>query len=223
MLYSSGYAEVGRPERVAAQRRPAAQPLHRLKIAPQPFDRPARDPARHPVQAALRRHGGKGSPVLEAGSLALDPANGPTTGCRTCRGVVTIDPKDGSVTRNIEYYAFGHASRFVKRDARRVDLLQKDFSITVVEDDFAALLGDGKLSMAMVDSVPAGQYGKQSLESLGLWPSVQGSVAQSENVRAALALVSVTPWKPAETSVSASSTLRMALAASMLPAASACW
>lgn len=56
--------------------------------------------------------------------------------------------------------------------------------------NLAALLGDGKLSMAMVDSVPAGQYGKQSLESLGLWPSVQGSVAQSENVRAALALVS---------------------------------
>lgn len=56
--------------------------------------------------------------------------------------------------------------------------------------DLKSLLGDGKLSMAMVDSVPAGQYGKASLESLGLWSSVEGSVAQSENVRAALALVS---------------------------------
>jgi molybdate transport system substrate-binding protein len=56
--------------------------------------------------------------------------------------------------------------------------------------DLARLLGDGKLSMAMVDSVPAGQYGKASLESLGIWPSVEGSVAQSENVRAALTLVS---------------------------------
>ncbi|MCA0274054.1 MAG: molybdate ABC transporter substrate-binding protein [Proteobacteria bacterium] len=56
--------------------------------------------------------------------------------------------------------------------------------------DLMALLGDGKLSMAMVDSGPAGQYGKASLESLGLWSSVEGSVAQSENVRAALALVS---------------------------------
>lgn len=51
------------------------------------------------------------------------------------------------------------------------------------------LLDGGKLSMAMVDAVPAGQYGKEALESLGLWPTVQGSVAQSENVRAALALV----------------------------------
>lgn len=56
--------------------------------------------------------------------------------------------------------------------------------------DLKALLGDGKLAMAMVDAVPAGQYGKASLESLGLWSSVEGSVAQSENVRAALALVS---------------------------------
>jgi molybdate transport system substrate-binding protein len=43
--------------------------------------------------------------------------------------------------------------------------------------------------MAMVDAVPAGQYGKAALEHLGLWPSVSGAVAQSENVRAALALV----------------------------------
>ncbi len=44
--------------------------------------------------------------------------------------------------------------------------------------------------MAMVDSVPAGQYGKESLQTLGVWSAVEGSVAQSENVRAALALVS---------------------------------
>jgi molybdate transport system substrate-binding protein len=56
--------------------------------------------------------------------------------------------------------------------------------------DLAGMLGDGKLSMAMVDAVPAGQYGKAALEYLGLWASVEGSVAQSENVRAALVLVS---------------------------------
>jgi molybdate transport system substrate-binding protein len=55
--------------------------------------------------------------------------------------------------------------------------------------DLPALLGDGRLSMAMVDSVPAGQYGKAALESLGLWASVEPLLAQSENVRAALAFV----------------------------------
>lgn len=57
--------------------------------------------------------------------------------------------------------------------------------------DLTALLGDEKLSMALVDSVPAGQYGKESLEELGVWSAVEGSVAQSENVRAALSLVSL--------------------------------
>lgn len=56
--------------------------------------------------------------------------------------------------------------------------------------DLAGLLGDNKLAMALVDSVPAGQYGKAALESLGVWPAVEPLVAQSDNVRAALALVS---------------------------------
>ena len=54
----------------------------------------------------------------------------------------------------------------------------------------AATLGDGKLAMALTASVPAGKYGKASLESLGVWESVSAKVAEAENVRAALALVS---------------------------------
>jgi molybdate transport system substrate-binding protein len=52
------------------------------------------------------------------------------------------------------------------------------------------LIGDGKLAMGDVKAVPAGTYGKASLESLGVWASVEGKVAQAENVRAALKLVS---------------------------------
>ena len=55
--------------------------------------------------------------------------------------------------------------------------------------DLPALLGDAKLAMAFVDSVPAGQYGKEALTSLGLWNKVQAQVAQADNVRAALKLV----------------------------------
>lgn len=54
----------------------------------------------------------------------------------------------------------------------------------------ASLLGDGRLAMANVDSVPAGTYGKAALEKLGVWDSVKDKVAQAENVRAALLLVS---------------------------------
>ena len=55
--------------------------------------------------------------------------------------------------------------------------------------DLSALLGDGRLAMAFIDSVPAGIYGREALTSLGLWDTVAPQVAQAENVRAALALV----------------------------------
>lgn len=56
-------------------------------------------------------------------------------------------------------------------------------------EDLPTLLDERKLAMAMVDSVPAGQYGKQALTTLGLWDKVQGQVAQADDVRAALKLV----------------------------------
>ena len=54
-------------------------------------------------------------------NLALDENHGPHTGgCGDCRGVVTIASNTGAVTRNVEYYALGHASRFVRPGARRI-------------------------------------------------------------------------------------------------------
>jgi glucosylceramidase len=54
-------------------------------------------------------------------NLALDENHGPHLGgCGNCRGVVTIDSRTGRVTRNEEYYAFAHASRFVLPGARRI-------------------------------------------------------------------------------------------------------
>ncbi len=54
-------------------------------------------------------------------NLALDENHGPHTGgCGDCRGVVTITSGSGAVTRNVEYYALAHASRFVRPGARRI-------------------------------------------------------------------------------------------------------
>jgi len=53
------------------------------------------------------------------------------------------------------------------------------------------LLGEGRLAMALVDAVPAGIYGKAALEALGLWSDVAPKVVQTDNVRAALALVAL--------------------------------
>lgn len=61
--------------------------------------------------------------------------------------------------------------------------------VALTAEALAQRLDGGKLAMALVDSVPAGVYGKQALTELGLWDAVSGQVAQAENVRAALALV----------------------------------
>lgn len=51
-------------------------------------------------------------------NLALDPTGGPTNGgCKNCRGVVTINPNDGAVTYNAEFYALGHLSKFWRQGA----------------------------------------------------------------------------------------------------------
>lgn len=56
--------------------------------------------------------------------------------------------------------------------------------------DLAGLLGGGRLAVADTAAVPAGRYARAALESLGLWVSVAGRLAEAENVRAALAFVS---------------------------------
>lgn len=95
-------------------------------------------------------------------------------------------------------YAVEH--KLVQADTRRT-LLGNQIVLVVPKDstaairiapgmDLAGLLGpDGHLAMANVDAVPAGRYGKASLETLGVWKSVANHVVQSQNVRLALAFV----------------------------------
>jgi molybdate transport system substrate-binding protein len=77
---------------------------------------------------------------------------------------------------------------------RIVLVAEKNSKLTTVDItpgfDLAGLLGSGRLAMADVAAVPAGKYGKAALERLGVWTSVEKKVAQAENVRAALILVS---------------------------------
>ncbi|MBI4776197.1 MAG: molybdate ABC transporter substrate-binding protein [Deltaproteobacteria bacterium] len=52
-----------------------------------------------------------------------------------------------------------------------------------------ALGKDGRLSLGDPDHVPAGMYGKQALEHLGIWDRVKDRLAPMKDVRAALVLV----------------------------------
>lgn len=57
--------------------------------------------------------------------------------------------------------------------------------------NLADQLGDSYLAMALYDAVPAGIYAKTALQSLGLWEQVADRIAQTDNSRAALALVAM--------------------------------
>ena len=57
------------------------------------------------------------------------------------------------------------------------------------DSNLATSLGDEKLAVGDVKSVPAGKYAKAALENLGLWASIEPHLAMQENVRSALALV----------------------------------
>lgn len=62
-------------------------------------------------------------------------------------------------------------------------------SQSVDEASLAQTLGQGRLAIGQTNAVPAGIYGREWLQNSGLWPVVATRLAETENVRAALALV----------------------------------
>ena len=75
---------------------------------------------------------------------------------------------------------------------RLVVISSKDFSINFKissGNDIIRALQNDRLAVAEVSAVPAGIYSQQTMETLNIWPALRDRLAQSANVRAALALV----------------------------------
>ncbi len=109
-------------------------------------------------------------------------------------------PADLFISADSDWMTYVAGKNLIK-PATRVDLLGNRIVLVAAKDDKTALkiapgfnlagvLGNDRLAMANVESVPAGKYGKAALEKLGVWPSVAAKVAQADDVRAALLLVS---------------------------------
>lgn len=107
-------------------------------------------------------------------------------------------PADVFISASLDWMDALAAVGLIREETRR-DLLGNTLVLIAHADaapveigpglDLAGMLGDGRLAMALVDSVPAGVYGKAALTALGIWDAVAPKVAQADNVRAALALV----------------------------------
>jgi len=85
-----------------------------------------------------------------------------------------------------------NGTRFNLLGNKIVVIAPRDSSTTtlaITGADLTKALAGGKLAMGNVAAVPAGKYGKAALEKLGAWNAVKDSIAQADNVRAALILV----------------------------------
>ncbi|MET7246679.1 molybdate ABC transporter substrate-binding protein [Methylobacterium sp. EM32] len=110
-------------------------------------------------------------------------------------------PADLFASADLEWMDYLAARKLI-RPGTRVNLLANRLVVVAPKDAtvseaaftpewFTRALGpDGRLATGEVSSVPIGKYAKAAFEKLGLWAQVQPRLAQADNVRAALALVS---------------------------------
>lgn len=109
-------------------------------------------------------------------------------------------PADIFMSADLDWMDYAAGKNLIKPETR-VSLLANRIVLVAAKDstakielksgvDLAAALGSGRLAMGNVEAVPAGKYGKAALEKLGGWDKVKDKVAQADNVRAALLLVS---------------------------------
>jgi molybdate transport system substrate-binding protein len=110
-------------------------------------------------------------------------------------------PADVFLSADLRWMDYAAENKLIKADTR-ANLLGNKLALIAPKDskldtvtigpgfDIARLAGDGRIVIADVKAVPAGRYAKAALESLGAWAAAEKKLAQTENVRAALAYVS---------------------------------
>ncbi|HUR35214.1 MAG TPA: carbohydrate-binding protein [Vicinamibacterales bacterium] len=85
-------------------------------------------------------------------NVALDPNGGPKLyagACRNCAGMLSVNASTGAVTFNEDYYAIGHASRFIRPGAFRVS--STEYGLGGIEN-VAALNPDGSVVLLAINS-----------------------------------------------------------------------
>ncbi len=140
------------------------------------------------INAQWQKRTGKRAAVSHAASSAL------------AKQIEQGAPADIFISADLDWMEYLAERKLIRPDTRS-DLLSnrlvliapKGTNLRVeIKQGFrlASLVGQGHLALANTDAVPAGKYAKAALNALGVWEQVKGRIAQAENVRAALLLVS---------------------------------
>ena len=109
-------------------------------------------------------------------------------------------PADIFISADLAWMDYLEKQKLIRPDTRR-NLLGNQLVLIEPADvrtdlkispgfDLAGATGDSKVAVCTIDSCPGGIYAKQALESLGIFASVEPKLAQGDNIRTALTLVS---------------------------------
>jgi molybdate transport system substrate-binding protein len=108
-------------------------------------------------------------------------------------------PADVFASADLDWMKYGTDKNLIKTDSvsnllgnALVLVAPADSTATITlgpNADLAGAIGDSRIAVGEVKTVPAGKYARASLEKLGILKAVEPKFAQSDNVRSALALV----------------------------------
>ncbi len=109
-------------------------------------------------------------------------------------------PADIFISADLKWMDYLEKAKLVRTGTRRkllgnklvlIEPSEGDVKLEIAKGfDLAGAAGDGKIAVCAIDSCPAGIYAKEALESLGVFAGVEPKLAQADNVRNALTLVS---------------------------------
>jgi molybdate transport system substrate-binding protein len=109
-------------------------------------------------------------------------------------------PADIFISADLKWMDYLEKSKLIRAGTRRnlfgnklvlIEPSDADVKLEIAKGfDLAGAAGDGKIAVCAIDSCPGGIYAKEALESLDVFAGVEPKLAQADNVRNALTLVS---------------------------------
>jgi molybdate transport system substrate-binding protein len=109
-------------------------------------------------------------------------------------------PADIFISADLKWMDYLEKAKLVRAGTRRtlfgnklvlIEPSDADIKLEIAKGfDLAGAAGDGKIAVCALETCPGGIYAKEALESLGIFANVEPKLAQADNIRAALNLVS---------------------------------
>ena len=140
------------------------------------------------VATAWTAETGKTPPIVYASSAVL------------AKQIEQGAPADIFISADLTWMDYLEKAKLIRSKTRHnllgnvlvlIEPVDANAKLTIAPDfDLAGATGDGKIAVCTIASCPGGIYAKQALEALGIWAKVEPKLAQADNIRNALTLVS---------------------------------